>query len=581
MEEELHQLREQIKALTAENQDLKLLWEGAVEHGDLMEAQLQAEINERKLAQATLQSILQAVQRSKADLEIVLETMVEHGETVTEYELCNQAVELMRKSEEQFRTIAEATPIAMMMTEMSAMKIIFANAMARNLLGENVNHQSFAELIILDTDRQRIHALLEEQGEVTNYQLQMYQCEGLPFWGEISIHQIELQGKVILLHTISDITERKRLESKMQQSEAILKEQAQLLEVMVEGRTIELQEAEAKYRSIFENAVEGIYQSTPDGRFLVVNPALARIYGYNSPEELIRSITQISTQLYVNPDRHRQFIEIIDNYGEVSGFESDVYRRDGNIIWISENAHAVRDEDGNVRYYEGIVQDITARRAAEEALRKEQEKSERLLLNILPRTIAERLKEDQTVMIAESYLDVTILFADIVGFTRITSTTPAHEVVSILNQIFSRFDHLAEVYGLEKIKTIGDEYMVVGGVPDPNPRHATAIAEMALAMQKEIQHFTTTGGEKLSLRIGINTGAVIAGVIGQKKFIYDLWGDAVNLASRLESQGEPDKIQLTEMTYLRVREQFKCTKRGGIPVKGKGVMTTYWLEGKL
>lgn len=581
MSAELDQLRERVKALEAENQDLRFLWEGAVEHGDLMEAQLQSEVNERKLAQSTLQSILQAVQRSKADLEIILETMVEHGETVTEYELCNQAVELMRQSEEQFRTIAEATPVAMVMTEMEAMGIIYANAMARQLLGDKLQYESFRKLIILDHDRQRIDSILKQPGEVNNYELQMYQSEGLPFWGEISIHRIELQNKPILLYTLLDITERKRIESRMQQTEAILREQAQLLEIAVEARTSELQEAEARYRSIFENAVEGIYQSTPDGRFLVVNPALARIYGYSSPEELMQSITYIPTQLYVHPDLRLEFVEMIDRHGEVSGFESDVYCRDGRIIWISENAHAVRDDWGKIRYYEGIVQDVTARRAAEEALRQEQEKSERLLLNILPRTIAERLKEDQTVMIAESYPDVSILFADIVGFTRITSTTPATEVVNILNQIFSRFDILAEMYGLEKIKTIGDEYMVVGGLPDPNPHHAVAIAEMALAMQREIRQFFTKRGERLSLRIGINTGAVIAGVIGQKKFIYDLWGDAVNLASRMESQGEPDKVQLSEMTYLRLKEHFHCTRRGVIPVKGRGAMPTYWLNGKL
>jgi class 3 adenylate cyclase len=154
------------------------------------------------------------------------------------------------------------------------------------------------------------------------------------------------------------------------------------------------------------------------------------------------------------------------------------------------------------------------------------------------------------------------------------------EVVGLLNSIFSTFDALAEKYHLEKIKTVGDEYMVVGGLPDPNPHHAQAIAHMALDMQQTIRQFQTKFHRPMSLRIGINTGSVVAGVIGQKKFSYDLWGDAVNLASRMESQGEPGKIQVSEMTYVRLRDQFHFTCRGVILIKGKGQMVTYWLEGR-
>jgi adenylate cyclase len=182
------------------------------------------------------------------------------------------------------------------------------------------------------------------------------------------------------------------------------------------------------------------------------------------------------------------------------------------------------------------------RRRAEESLRVEQKKSERLLLNVLPQEIAERLKNVQSktklqlktsgTIIADSFEEVTVLFADIVDFTEYAASISASELVNVLNEIFSEFDHLVEQYDLEKIKTIGDSYMVVGGLPVPSKDHAEAIAEMSLQMQTVIQKFKRTDGTDFSLRIGIHTGQAIAGVIGTKKFIYDLWGDTVNVASR-------------------------------------------------
>lgn len=213
-------------------------------------------------------------------------------------------------------------------------------------------------------------------------------------------------------------------------------------------------------------------------------------------------------------------------------------------------------------------------------LQAEQARSERLLLSILPRTVAEQLKHDQST-IAESFAEASVMFADIVNFTEISTNRPAIEVVSLLNEIFSAFDSLAERYGLEKIKTIGDAYMVVGGIPVPQPNHVTAIADMALAMQRVIVDFNTKTGESISLRIGISTGPVVAGVIGTKKFIYDLWGDTVNIASRMEAHGIPNCIQVTEFTYSYLKDQYVLERRGSIPIKGKGEMLTYLLKSKL
>ncbi|HAN74774.1 MAG TPA: ABC transporter substrate-binding protein, partial [Planktothrix sp. UBA8402] len=512
-----------------------------------------------------------------------------------------------------------------------------------------------------------------------------------------------------------------------------------------------LKQAEANYRSIFENAVEGIFQTTPTGIYLSANPALARIYGYQSAEELIQNLTNIQDQLYVQPQRRQEFVQLLEELGAIVGFESQICRLDGQLTWISENAFAVRDEAGNLLHYEGTVEDINERKQAEaalqrameqleirveertaalreanhqlvrevaertrienalreseaelralfaamtdvitvfdaegkykkivstnsevlyspteellgktvfevfpanhaslfydqiqevldtkqtlnieyslvsaeyqpghhgtnssplnagdqvwfaatvspmpdncviwvarntterrrvlEALKAEQEKSERLLLNILPKSIAEQLKQDHH-SIAERFEKATIMFADIVDFTGFSARISPSELVNLLNQIFSAFDELAEKHHLEKIKTIGDSYMVAGGLPTPRHDHVEAMAEMALDMQEEIRRFQRQTNQPFDLRIGINTGPVVAGVIGTKKFIYDLWGDAVNIASRMESQGEVGKIQVTATTKNLLNGKYNFEERGLIDVKGRGQMLTYWL----
>lgn len=340
-----------------------------------------------------------------------------------------------------------------------------------------------------------------------------------------------------------------------------------------------IQQVEEKYRRIVDNSVEGIFQTTPSGRYMSANITLANIYGYASPEELCATLTNIDRQLYVQPKRHAELIELLEKHDSVSDFESQVYRKDGSTLWIAQKARAVRDRYGNLIYYEGTVEDITVSRAWQEALRSEQEQSERLLLNILPKPIAQRLKQSEST-IADSFEEVTVLFADIVGFTELATYFSATQVVDLLNQIFSAFDEISERYGLEKIKTIGDAYMVVGGLPMPQPNHAEAIAKMALDMQEIVAQFNIENNLSLSIRMGINIGPVVAGVIGIKKFSYDLWGDTVNMASRMESHGVANRIQVTEITYKRLKDRYLFEERGVIQVKGKGRMTTYFLKGK-
>jgi adenylate cyclase len=216
------------------------------------------------------------------------------------------------------------------------------------------------------------------------------------------------------------------------------------------------------------------------------------------------------------------------------------------------------------------------RQEALAALRIEQQKAEDLLLNILPRSIAERLKAD-TSTIADQFDAATILFADVVDFTPLSELLPPGEVVGILDHLFTHFDVLADAHGLEKIKTIGDCYMVAAGVPAPRPDHARAVALMALDMREAMRSSDEVGHLGLELRIGINSGPVVAGVIGRKRFLYDLWGDAVNTASRMESQGAPGQIQVTRATYELLRDEFALEHRGTVDVKGKGELETWYL----
>ena len=226
-----------------------------------------------------------------------------------------------------------------------------------------------------------------------------------------------------------------------------------------------------------------------------------------------------------------------------------------------------------------VIERTAQLQEANEQLSMEQEKSERLLLNILPKPIAEQLKAGHST-IAHGFAEVTILFADIVDFTKLSEQISPTELLTLLNEIFTGFDQLTEKHGLEKIKTIGDSYMVVGGIPLPRSDHADAIADMALDMQQEVARFNAKHSNAIRIRIGINTGPVVAGVIGTKKFIYDLWGDAVNTASHMESHGLPGCIQVTTATKERLQDKYLFEERGIIHIKGKGEMTTYLLTGR-
>ncbi|MEQ9353798.1 adenylate/guanylate cyclase domain-containing protein [Coleofasciculus chthonoplastes] len=334
-------------------------------------------------------------------------------------------------------------------------------------------------------------------------------------------------------------------------------------------------EVEAKQRvsdqqvvELLESMTDGFFALDRQWRFTYVNQVGAQIL-QRQPEELLRQNIWDTFPDAVGSKFDRQYHKAMDQQTPVTfeAFYPPIR------CWFEVRAFPS---------YEGLsvfFHDITQRKQTDAALKREKQKVENLLLNILPQPIAKQLQHEPG-LIAQKHEDVTILFADLVKFTQLAGQISPQELVSLLNMIVSTFDRLAQKHGLEKIKTIGDAYMVVGGLPTPQSNHVDAIAQMALDMQQSLTQINTSTGKNFRLRIGINTGVVIAGVIGTTKFSYDIWGDAVNIASRMESRGQPDKIQVTETTYQRLRDKYELVERGFIRVKGKGKMKTYWLISK-
>ena len=384
------------------------------------------------------------------------------------------------------------------------------------------------------------------------------------------------------------------LQKKLQQKNKELTQYTRRLQAEIDERkrTYEaLVLAEKRYNNLVNHSIEGIFQANPSGRLLSANVALARLFGYDSLEDLVEKVPNISG-LYAQPDRWQELRDQLEYRDTLSDFESLVYKKNGQTIWISENARAVRDATGKLLYYEGTVTDVTVQKISQEALKFHKDRNEQLLLSILPARIARRLQQGEGT-IAEEFDDVSILFADISGFTEFAARKTPQEQLAILDRIFSRFDEIAQRQGLERIKTIGDAYMVAGGLPMPHSELTETIvghlplervAHMALEMQVAMTELAPAIGRVFSLRIGIHAGPVVAGAIagnmGRSKFIYDLWGETVNLASLMESTGVPGQIQVTSTVYERLREQFIFEQRGSKSLGAQRSITAYWLRGR-
>jgi len=478
-----------------------------------------------------------------------------------------RAAEALRASEERYRDLVETANCVILRWNTNG-EIQFLNDFGREFFGyeeEEIIGRNVVGTIVPETESsgRNLQALIDDICQNPDrYRVnenENISSRGDRVWISWANKPIfDDDGNVAEILSIGiDITDRKR-------AEEALREQQRYL------------------RLILDNIPQQVFWKDTSLVFLGCNRNWAESAGLSTPEEVVGKTDYdlLPTREVAEEFRQRDLEIIASNIPSLHVVATKQRPgENGETIWLDISKIPIHNDDGNAIGILGVLEDITARKVAEMALERERQKSEELLLNILPKPIAEQLKENHSA-IAEQFDRTVILFADIVGFTPLSSRLSATELVVLLNQVFSVFDRLADQHQLEKIKTIGDAYMVVGGLPEPRDNSVEAIANMALDMQQAIRDFDRDTDEEFQIRIGINMGSVVAGVIGIKKFIYDLWGDAVNIASRMESLGEPGKIQVTQPVYEALAGRYHFEERGQIDVKGKGKMTTYWLLGK-
>lgn len=313
-----------------------------------------------------------------------------------------------------------------------------------------------------------------------------------------------------------------------------------------------------------EQALELVAQEKPD--LILLDVMMPKMNGYEVCQHLKENPATSKIPVIFLTGRN-------DSYSVIKGFASGAldyvvkpFHAPELLARINTHLELKRSRDTILRY--------------NHLLNAEKRRAEQLLLNILPASIADRLQNGER-QIADKVDDATVIFADVTNFTPLSENYSAEEIVSLLNSLFSAFDALAEEYGVEKIKTMGDSYMAASGIPIERPDHAEAAVNMALSMLTVLAEVNAASGNNLNIRIGLHCGPVVAGVIGVKKFIYDLWGDTVNTASRMESHGEAGKIHVSEALYTKLHDKYRFQERGNIEIKGKGSMKTYFVLGKL
>jgi PAS domain S-box-containing protein len=497
--------------------------------------------------------------------EELLQTMTTIGSQIGQFMNRKQAEFALRESEEQLRDLFEnATDLIQSIRADGS--FLYVNRAWQKTLGYSESEIAIMTIFdiihpnssqeSIDILYQAIHhkAINESTLYPDSIQAIFITKDNQQIWLEGSISCKFAEGQLVGIRAIlRDITARKQAEDALAKSVSLL-------------------------QATFDSTADGILAIDRTGRIVTFNREFVEMWGIPNEVMALRDdatmIAFVLNQLK-DPQAFQERIESLYEQPEAESYDLLEFK-DGRCFERYSQPQRLEDKIiGRVWSYH----DVTERKQAEDALREEQDKSEKLLLNILPQAIAERLKQNETT-IAEYFPEVTVLFADIVGFTHLSTLMSPIELVELLNQIFSSFDLICEAHGLEKIKTIGDAYMVVGGLPEPRADHAEAIAQMALDMQTEIARFNSHNNKYFSIRIGIHSGPVVAGVIGIKKFIYDLWGDTVNIASRMESHGLSWRIQVSEATYQLLEHKYELQERGSIEVKGKGAMTTYLLIGK-
>ncbi|MFM9264291.1 adenylate/guanylate cyclase domain-containing protein [Tychonema sp. BBK16] len=497
--------------------------------------------------------------------EDLLQTMATIGSQIGQFIKRKQAESALRESEEKLRDLFENAS-DLIQSIGSDGHFLYVNRAWQQTLGyseEEMASMTVFDIIHPNSSQDSIDILYQAINDKNTNKNTSYPDSIQAIFITKYDQQILLEGSisckfsegqlVAIRMILRDITARKEAEDALAKSVSLL-------------------------QATFDSTADGILAIDRTGKIVTFNREFVEMWGVPNEVMALRddavAIAFVLEQLK-DPEAFQERIESLYEQPQAESYDLLEFK-DGRFFERYSEPQRLGDEIiGRVWSYH----DITERKQAEDALWEEQEKSEKLLLNILPQAIAERLKKNETT-IAEYFPEVTVLFADIVGFTHLATLISPIELVELLNQIFSGFDLICERHGLEKIKTIGDAYMVAGGLPEPRADHAEAIAEMALDMQTEIARFNARNKKYFSIRIGIHTGPVVAGVIGIKKFIYDLWGDTVNIASRMESHGLSWRIQVTEATYELLKHKYLFESRETINVKGKGAMTTYLLIGK-
>lgn len=497
--------------------------------------------------------------------EELIQTMATIGSQIGQFIKRKQAESALRESEEKLRDLFENAS-DLIQSIGSDGHFLYVNRAWEQTLGyteEEIASMTVFDIIHPNSYQDSIDILYQainnnNLNENTSYpdsiQAIFITKYDQQIWLEGSISCKFAEGQLVAIRMIlRDITARKQAEDALAKSVSLL-------------------------QATFDSTADGILAIDRTGKIVTFNREFVEMWGIPNEVMALRddaTMMAFMLEQLKYPEAFQERIESLYEQPEAESYDLLEFK-DGRFFERYSEPQRLGDEIiGRVWSYH----DITERKQVEDALREEQEKSEKLLLNILPKPIAERLKKNETT-IAEYFPEVTVLFADLVGFTSFSTTMSPIELVELLNQIFSGFDLICERLGLEKIKTIGDAYMAAGGLPEPRADHAEAIAQMALDLQTEIARFNAKNNQSFSIRIGIHSGPVVAGVIGIKKFIYDLWGDTVNIASRMESHGLPWRIQVSETTYKLLEHKYLFDERGTIEVKGKGAMTTYLLIGK-
>lgn len=338
------------------------------------------------------------------------------------------------------------------------------------------------------------------------------------------------------------------------------------------------QQVDERSRQLFEKAVSGIYRLGSDGHYLSVNQSMAQLYGYDSPEAMMVNAT--AQTLYANPGRYSDFLVRIQVGDLLIGFESEIRRPDHTSIWVSETVRAVRDDLGNLLYYEGTVTDRSERKHAEDRERRSLRRIKKILLALFPKPIAERVSQKPDRLLVDHYDAATVLFAEIIGIDMLDRNLVATDFLKKLNQIFASFNRLAKQFHVEPVKTMGNRYLAVGGIPLSSPNHAIAMAEFALRIQNEMPKHQMGSSSPLNLRIGLHSGPVTAGIVGPTNLSYDLWGNTVSFASVLEQESVPNRIHLSAQTYELIKSHYPCEVARQGTSANIGRLSTYWLQNR-